>query len=171
MVVETEFIANGVPLEVVRKNASHDIEKTMSEVTQKHGLEKVLSKAVSENDGIDHMERVHRHGVRETGMNFSGDRWVPKLLADDACPNRKEYLEDEAIDEVLEHDRNDKVEVDVLDVMEDKIEDLEDQTVDNVVVIVDRKQREDVEVVGRSSRGSCGNGYVWNAVCRCGVSD
>ena len=113
-------------LEVVLENASHDIEKTMSEVTQKHGLEKVLSKAVSENDGIDHMERVHRHGVRETGMNFSGDRWVPKLLADDACPNRKEDLEDEAIDEVLEHDRNDKVEVDVLDVMEDKIEDLED---------------------------------------------
>ena len=160
MVVETDFIANGVPLEVVRNNASHDIEKTMSEVTQKHGLEKVLSKAVSEDEGIDHMERVHRHGVRETGMNFSGDRWVPKLLADDACPSRKEDSEDEAIDEVLEHDRNNKVEVDVFDVVEDKIEDLEHKIVDNVVVGVDRKQREDVEVVGRSNRGSGGNGCV-----------
>ena len=126
MAVEADLIANGVPLEVVLDNASRDIEKTMREVTQKHGLEKILPKAVSENDGIDHKERVHLHGVMETGMNFSGDRWVPKLLADDACPNRKEDLEDEAIDEVLEHDRNDKVEVDVLDVMEDKIEDSED---------------------------------------------
>ena len=85
-----------------------------------------MPEVVSEDDGIGHTEHVHQHGVIETGLNLSGDRWVPKLLVTDACPNRKDDSDDEAIDEVLEHDRGDRAEVDVLDVMEDKIEDAED---------------------------------------------
>ena len=54
---------------------------------------------------------------------------------------------------MLEQDRNDEVEMDVLDGMEDDIEDSEDDYIENVVVIVSRSQRENVEVVGRG--GSC----------------
>ena len=74
-------------------------------------------------------------------------------LVEDVPLDRKNVLADNAIDEVLEQDRNDEVEMDVWDVMEDDIEDSEDDYIENVVVIVSRNQRENVEVVGRG--GSC----------------
>ena len=118
-------------------------------------------KLLFEDNRRSHDGHVHQSGVVETRLNprvVEGSELAREVFVDDLCPNRKNDSADDAIDEVLEQDRNDEVEMDVLDVMEDDIEDSENDYIENVVVIASRNQRENVEVVGRG--GSCWNGCI-----------
>ena len=128
----------------------------MSEVIQKHSWEKALPDIVSEESGISHDRHVRQNGVGETILHpevVEDSGLAGQVFVDDTCPNRKNDSADVALDEVLEQDQNDEVEIDVFGVMEDKDEDPEDKYVENVAVVVGRKQRENVKVVGRI--GSC----------------
>ena len=81
------------------------------------------------------------------------------MLVHDACPSRPGDPEDKALDKVLEQKWNNEVEIDVLNVIDNEIEDSEDHDVEHVAVVVNRDQREKVEVIG----GSSSNGSCWNS--------
>ena len=83
------------------------------------------------------------------------------MLVHDACPNRPGDPEDKDLDKVLEQKWNNEVEIDVLNVIDNEIEDSEDHDVEHVAVVVNRDQRENVEVIGGSgSSGSCWNSHL-----------
>ena len=129
-----------------------------------------MPRAGSEYTGVSNERHVRQHGADGISLNPPSDRWVSKLLVYNVCLNRSDDSEDEAVDEVLEQDRNDNVEVDMFDLLEDKNKDSEDKSAKYVMVVVGRNQSENVEVVGRfNSGGSRWNGYVCSVVRRCGL--
>ena len=167
---EVDFVMEVVPFEDTIQIVSQEVKEYGSEVIQNDGWENVLQKVVFEDNGESHERCAQQHGVVEIFLNPSGNIKVSKVLVCGACPNRKDDLGDEAMDEVLEQDRSDKIEMDVLDVIEDEIEDPDDNNVEHVAVGIDRKQREDVEVVGGSGiSGNRWNRYVCSVVGRCVV--
>ena len=129
-----------------------------------------MPRVVSEYTRVSNERHVRQHGADGISLNPPGARWDSRVLVYDVCPNRNDVSEDEEVDEVLEKDRDDNVEVDMFDLLEDKNKDSEDKSAKYVMVFVGRNQSENVEVVGRfNSGGSRWNGYVCSVVRRCGL--